>query len=167
MCEFVSWVEKGKKVYFLTTPLIESEKGSVLLKNCREDIAGHGAIRLFYGLEQDEGTNKECVDFSSPANFPAAIVEAIKSGEMRGLGTPEGLLTPKAWAQYLVVKQTAWAQYEAVEQTAWAQYLVVKPPALAQYKAVERTAWAQYKAVEQTAFWDLFADPQNRAEVWK
>lgn len=29
------------------------------------------------------------------------------------------------------------------------------------------TTWKQYDAVVDTAFWDLFADPNNRAEAWR
>ena len=149
MCEFVSWIEKGrgktKKVLFLTCSLIDSKKGQKLLKDIsQEDLIGHGAIRRFFGLEQDEGMNKECTDFSSPNNFPATVVKAIKSGEMRGLATSMDLLSASAWAEFQKIRQSAWAEYEKIEQ-----------PALAEFQKNRQSAW------------DLFAIPTNRNPAWR
>ena len=149
ICEFVSWIKKDKKVYFLTgTQVFDSSKGEALRRWCaspyEDDYAGHGAIRWFYGLEEREGVNRECSNFSAPKNFPAVIARAIKSGEMRGLGIPPGLHTPAAQAEYDRVCAPALAEYGV--------YVVTQ---------------AEYKHFKQAAFWDLFAKPENRIEAWR
>jgi len=170
MCEFVSWIEKGDKVYFLTgEQVFNTRKGEALQKWCGspDDYIGHGAIRHYYGLEQDEGTNKECTNFSTPKNFPSVISEAIKNGKMRGLAIELQLLTKPAFAEYAKVKQQAYAEYKKVEQQAYAEYKKVKQQAFAEYKKVEQQAFAEYKKVEQPAFWDIFSDPKNRKRGWR
>lgn len=85
MCEFLSWVEKDKKIHFLTPELIYSTpRGKALQKFCQstEDYLGHGAIKFYFDVEG--GENKECTDFSIPDNFPPKIVKAIKSGDFKG-----------------------------------------------------------------------------------
>jgi hypothetical protein len=154
MCEFVSWIEKrelvkGKpKLYYLTgTQIFQTEKGKELQKWCKskDDLVGHGAIRYFYGLESDEGTNQECTDFTKPLNFPRAIVKAIKDGEMRELGTPQGLLLKPKWDAIDKEYQTKWDAIYKEYQT--------------KRDAIDK----EY----QLAFWDLFAIKENRAEAWR
>ena len=105
MCEFASWVEKGRKVYFLTdNQIFGTRKGKELQEwsGNPDDYIGHGAIRFYYGLEQDEGINKECTDFSSPDNFPPVIVKAIKDCKFKNLliPLPLGLLTALLYSDY-------------------------------------------------------------------
>jgi len=105
MCEFISYIEKGrgknKKTYFLTgEQVFNSVRGTALQEytKSKDDLTGHGAIRWFYELEG--GTERECTDFSKPDNFPTEIVEAIKKGEMRGFPFPRGLLSTPLDADY-------------------------------------------------------------------
>ena len=147
MCEFISAVKKGRRLYFLTgEQVFDSPRGDALREWCRsaDDYTSHGAIRWFYGLEERDGTNVEYTDFLSPKNFPAVIVRAIKGGAMRGRGIATNLLA-----------QTAWAACDRVVQTARAECDRVVQP-----------AWAEYDRVVQTAFWDLFVKPENRAVAW-
>jgi hypothetical protein len=137
MCHFVSWVESGKAVFYLTHKQVwETERGKELREHCgnKEDYVGHGAIRFYYKLGEVKGRNCEVTDFSSTANLPEEIVSAIKNGEFAGMATPEGLLSQ---------------------------------PALAECQQVEQSAWAEYQQVVQDMFWGLFANPSNRAEEWK
>lgn len=159
MCEFISWVEKGGKVYFLTgKKIFHTQKGKKLQEwsGSSDDYSGHGAIRYYYGLEQDEGINKECTNFATPTNFPAVIAHSIKKGDMRGLGLGKLLLSKPAWAEYEKVRQQAWAECEKVQQQAFAEY-----------KKAWQQAQAEYEKVEQPAFWDLFAFPENRVPKWR
>lgn len=101
MCEFVSWVEHEDKLYYLTANLLNTKEGRALKKFLgtayAEDITGHGAIERYFGIK---GVHRECTDFSSPKNFPAEIVKAMKSGAFRGIGIPDAsqVLTMKvAW----------------------------------------------------------------------
>ena len=179
MCEFVSWIEKDGKNYFLTGADLASKRGKALRKHCRsdDDLPGHGAIRWFYG-EFTGGIDKEHTDFRNPKRFPPEIVEAIKGGLMRGMATPQGLLsqaayaeyrkvTQAAYAEYRKVTQAAYAEYEKVTQPAEAEYRKVTQPAYAEYEKVTQAAEAEYRKVTQPAFWDLFADPQNREHAWR
>ena len=96
MCQFLSWIEKGNKVYFLTSKQIDSPKGEILKKRFRGEgeLVGHAAIRAFYDI--DDGKECECSNFTTPANFPDILVRAIKRGDFRGMATPEGLLSKLA-----------------------------------------------------------------------
>ena len=52
MCEFISWVEKDEKVFFLTDKEVFSSYGKEKLKGCKDnDFIGHGAIRKYYDLK--------------------------------------------------------------------------------------------------------------------
>ena len=194
MCEFLSAV-KGKtktgrdKWYFLTHALIHGTPRGELLqqKYGGDDLIGHSAIREFFHLRS--GDNWECTDFSTPANFPPIIVKAIKDGEFKGLGTPPRLLSGPAGAEYEKSRQAAWAEYRKVQQAASAEYEKVRQAAVAECEKVQQPAWAEYEEVRQAAwaeyeksrqaavaeygksrqaaFWNLFANPENRAEGWR
>ena len=147
MCEFVSWVEKDDKVYFLTGEQVyHTERGQELQswsQKVEDDKCGHGAIQFYYTF--GDGENRECTDFSTPANFPPEIAEAIKSGAMRGMAIALELLTASAGAEYERLKKPNWAEYNRI----------IKP------------AWAEYERARNEAFWDLFAASKNRVEAWR
>ena len=156
MSDFLSWIEKpstvkGKPdIYFLTAKQVfHTRKGKLLQKELAGDYIGHSAIRFYYDLPDTIGRHnlfdKESTNFSSPANFPAVIVRAIKRGDFAGMGTPKGLLCQPAWAEYEKIRQQAYAEYEKIRQQ----------------------ALAEYEKIRQPAFWDLFAINENRAEAWK
>ena len=83
-----------------------------------------------------------------------------------------------AWAEYRKVQQAASAEYEKVRQAAVAECEKVQQPAWAEYEEVRQAAWAEYEKSRQAAvaeygksrqaaFWNLFANPENRAEGWR
>jgi DNA-binding cell septation regulator SpoVG len=72
-----------------------------------------------------------------------------------------------AWAEYREVVQPAFAEYRKVVQPALAEYREVVQPAFAEYEKVRQAALAEYEKVRRAAFWNLFADPENRPEVWR
>ena len=159
MCEFLSWIEVGKDIFFLTSNDLHSSKGRKLKKHLgtqfENDIKGHGAIAWYYDMP-NKGTHRECVDFSSPDNFPPEIVAAIKAGKFRGIGIAKRLLTAPAFAEYNKVTAPAFAEYNKVKDAAFAEYNKVKDAAL-----------AEYNKLENDCFWDLFADPKNRITAWR
>jgi len=115
MCEFVSWVEHEDKLYYLTANLLNTKEGRDLKKFLGTayavDIKGHGAIEHYFGIK---GKHCECTDFSSPNNFPAEIVNAMKSGAFRGIGIPDSqVLTKKAYADYESKRDSLYADYES------------------------------------------------------
>ena len=164
MCNFVSWIELEKagekKIYFLTGQQVfgEAPRAVAFREYCKSpyDYPGHGAIRWYYGLETREGLDRESEDFSSPANFPPEVVRAIKAGEMRGMGTPTGLFTAPAHAEYQRGRAAAYAEYQRVRAAADAEY-----------QRVRAAAEAEYQRVRAAVFGDLFAVPENRAEAWR
>jgi len=168
MCDFLSWIEKDGKNYFLTSADLASRRGKALRKHCRNeaDLVGHGAIRWFYG-EFTGGTDRECTVFSTPSNFPPEIAAAIKAGQFRGMGEPIGLLRPSAWAEYERIKQPAWAEYERIKQPACAEYERIQRAAWAAHERIQQPAWAAYERIQQPAFWDLFAIESNQADAWQ
>ena len=110
MCDFISWIEVGGNIFFLTSDDLHSRKGWELKKHLgsqyTEDVKGHGAIKWFFDME-GKGKHKECTDFSTPSNFPPEIVVAIKAGKFRGIGIAKQLLKTPAWAEYEKVKASA------------------------------------------------------------
>ncbi len=165
MSNCCSWIEReveGKrKVYFLTgKQVFHTKKGKELQEELHGDFIGHSAIRFYYDLpdtsQRGRLYEKECDDFSTPDKFPTIIVRAIKRGDMRGMATPNGLLTAQAYK----VWQEATAQPYKVRQEAEAQADKVWQEATAQpYKV-----WQEAK---DTSFWDLFAIPENRNPIWR
>ena len=89
MCNFISWIEHGGRIYFLQS---KDLNGKVFAKFKREnagwkdDIVGHGAIRFFYPELGNAGKNRECGDFSKSSNFPAEIQSAIRGNRMSKFG---------------------------------------------------------------------------------
>jgi len=183
MCEFLSAIKvtNGEtKWYYLTHDLIHNTpRGEMLQKRyCGDDLIGHSAIREYFNLESNQGENWECTDFSTPKNFPDVLVKAIKQGEFRGLSTPEGLLSANAWKLYnettasarKLYEETianAWKLYEETRASAWKLYEETRAPAGKLYNETTAPAWKLYNETRASAFWDLFANPDNRAEEWK
>ncbi len=167
MCDFVSWIEKDGKVYFLTAnQIFNTAKGKALQQYCgsSDDYVGHGAIREYYGLSSYFEGNRECTDFSTPANFPPEIAKAIKDGKFRGLGAPAQLITQDALVGITLNSQYTKAQAEwdkswDERDRDWAKWNKARD---------ERDkAWVKWDKVHNQTFWDLFADVNNRNPAWR
>jgi len=172
MCEFMSWINRRDKNYFLTTDQLKTRRGQKLLKSIGyEDINGHGAIREYYRIDSGDGINKEYTDFSSPNNFPPEIVAAIKAGKFRGFGIATGLLTATAWEVYEEAIATTWKVYEEATDTAWEVYKEATDTArkTEQWEVYEEAIAPTWKVYEEATdiFWDLFTVEENRAEAWR
>ena len=171
MCHFVSWVEHKGIVYFLSDDELATPEGRELRQYCEcdDDLLGHGAIRKYYNLGNDQGVAKECMDFSNPENFPQRIRKMIKDGKFRRLvlmGYPP-LLSASALAEYEKIEQAALAEYEKIEQAALAEYEKIRQAALAEYKKIEQAALVEYEKIEQAAWFSLYANPTNRIKAWR
>ena len=198
MCEFLSAV-KGKtktgkdKWYFLTHDLIyNTPRGEIIQKQfpgIDGEVLGHSAIRAYFEIRSGEGENWECTDFTTPDNFPAVIVKAIKRGEFRGFGNPVGLLKAQADKTYQEAKapadkawQEAKAQADKTYQEAKAQADKAYQEAMAPADKAWQEATAQackawqeamapadkaWQEAKENIFWDLFAIPENRVEAWR
>ena len=167
MCEFISWIEKDGKNYFLTSADLASKRGIELREHCGndDDLVGHGALRWYYGGFEG-GTKKECTDFSTPLNFPAEIVEAIKAGKFRGMGCPEGLLNSPAQAEFDKIRYAARAEYNKIVDAAGAEYKKIKDAAWAEYEKIVDPAQAEYNKIINKTFWDLYMITENRNPAW-
>ena len=154
MCEFISWIELDGKNYFLTKKELATKDGRMLKKYLGSqyavDVVGHGAINRYYHLD-GRGIHRECIDFSSPDNFPPEIVKAIKKGLFKGMGVCPQILTQPAMAEYEKIQQQAMAEYRKIEQPAWAEYRKIQQQAMAEYEKIEQPAWAEYRKIEQQA----------------
>jgi len=181
MCEFVSWVEHEDKLYYLTANLLNTKEGRDLKKFLgtayAEDIKGHGAIEHYFGIK---GKHCECTDFSSPNNFPAEIVKAMKSGAFRGIGIPDEsqVLTKKAYADYLSKRDALYADYQSKRAPLDADYLSKRAPLdadylskrdalYADYQSKRDPIYADYQSKRADLFWDMFMDKKNRVKAWK
>ena len=126
MCERYSWIEKDGAVLFLTPyDVYETKRGKELQAYSRqsEDYVGHGAIRFYFDLSSNSGVEKECIDFSTPDNFPPDLVRAIKAGKMWDfgiVGEMRVMLTDKAQAEYDKVRVETWAEYDKACTEVWA-----------------------------------------------
>jgi len=163
MCEFVSWIEKGKKIYFLTgEQVFHTDKGQSLRTWCGsvDDYVGHGAIRYFYGLEQDEGVNKEGTTFSRPDSFPEVIVSALKRGDFKGFPLPRGLLKKllddKYQADRKLLEDKYWADLKPLDDKYWADRKLLEDTYGADRKLLDDKYWADRKPLDDK-YW---ADPK-------
>jgi len=76
MCEFLSYIEKGDEILFLTDAEVFSPHGREVLSFQDNDPLGHGAIRAYYNITG--GEEHECRDFWNIENYPEAIQEILK-----------------------------------------------------------------------------------------
>ncbi len=52
MCDFISWIQKGGRILFLTDKDVFSSRGKELLGDCKDnDVLGHEALRFYYGKD--------------------------------------------------------------------------------------------------------------------
>ena len=157
MCEFISWKCFKGENYFLTNADLDTKEGKKLLKpDVIADLCGHGAIEAYYPELKGKGENKECTDFSTPDNFPADIVKAIKQGKLSRIGICLSVLNNLGIAEYNKIKQSALAEYNKIQQSA-----------LAEYKKIQQSAWAEYKKIEQNTFNKIVKQKKYRNNNWK
>jgi hypothetical protein len=128
---------------------------------------GHGAIEWFLGLTHGAGRNQECEDFSSPKNFPAEIVKAIKAGNFCGIGICEGILTKEALADYKAKRAPLYADYDAKRDALYADYEAKRDALYADYDAKRDALYADYKAKRDALFWKIAKQKKNRRKEWK
>ena len=181
MCEFISWVEHENTLYYLTANLLNTKEGRDLKKFLgtayAEDIKGHGAIERYFGIK---GKHHECTDFSSPNNFPAEIVKAMKAGAFRGIGIPDAsqVLTKKAYADYRSKRDALDADYRSKRAPLDADYRSKCAALYDDYRSKRAPLDADYrskcdaldddnKSKCDDLFLDIFMDKKNRAKAWK
>jgi len=168
MCQFVSWKKHENKVYFLTNADLETKEGKKLLKDeVKADLCGHGAIESFYPELKGKGENLECVDFSTPKNFPKEIVSALKKGKLSRIGIALDILNDAGRVEYDKIEQPAWAEYRKIEQSAWAEYLKIRQSARAEYDKIEQSASAEYNEICALAFSKIVKKAKYRKDAWK
>ena len=172
MCEFLSWVElniDGKTSYFyLTRKELNSSRGRKIRKTIGSDINGHGAIRKFYGIKQEIGTNIECTNFYSIYSFPEEIVKDIKAGNFRGFGIDSDLLINVAWEKFIELREVLEKKYD-LTYSKFQKDLenIITTKGGREFIANLHIAWDKYEKEAQAAFWDLFAVQGNRPEDWR
>ena len=174
MCEFISWIEYKDQILFLKDSDLKTKEGKELVKYLSSqfsvDIKGHGAIRKFYNIPDNTGTDKECTNFKKATNFPVEIVKSLLDGDMIricGNNLPLDILTPSAKTEYQKITQSAWAEYQKITQPAWAEYLKIQQSAWAEYLKIQQSAWAEYLKIQQSEFWKLMENKNNIRKEWK
>ena len=149
MCEFISWIERRGKVYFLTGDrLFNTKKGQKLLPTISpDDYCGHGTIRAYYGIDSQDGVDMECFDFSTPDYFPPTIVEAIKNGEMRGIAFtfPVGLLKMPLYDGYRAKKKSLYDDYDANLKSLYEDYWANLKPLEKDFEAKRESLDEDYR----------------------
>ena len=80
MCNFLSWIELDKKLYYITDEDVKSEKGKELIKKSGsfQDAFGHGFIREYYDLGQ-AGQEKEVNDYWHLEKLPKELAEKVEN----------------------------------------------------------------------------------------
>lgn len=189
MCERYSWIKEGNQVIFLTADdVFDTKAGKELQQYCgrEEDYVGHGAIRHYYNFTG--GIEKECTDFTTPANFPKKLVQAILTGKMVGLGVTVEMLDIfmpknkkkllqdtglyKAWA----ARDKARAAYNKAEtaydkaETAYDKARTAYDKAWAAY-AKARTAYDKAETAKQSeliaGYKKLLRNKKNLKKCWR
>jgi hypothetical protein len=156
MCDFVSTceldeeelesiltVEKGDKVLFLThDDVYKSPKGKKIFGTIpQENLKGHSAVRRFFELKGNVGSEREYNDLSDPESLPPALVRAIRAGKFVGIGYSTQLLSS-----------------DGIEKFEKAKEKVIKSKS-------EKPYGDFYEITK--AFWSVFtAAKANRAEAW-
>ena len=189
MCEFISYIQKGKKVYYLTgEQVFNTDKGKQLQEKLKSDNYGHAAIRFYYDLpEPDERgrEERECTDFSKPSNFPLKIQQSIKSGEFKGFFSPDVLVMLSARGQkeygLKCLADAEWKKADAEWDKAYAEWKKAdaeRDKAYAEWKKADAEwnkayaerdkADAEWKKADadMSIFWTVFSDTRNRIKVW-
>ena len=172
MCEFLSWIElPNGELKYISDFELGTRDGIKLKKFLGErysnEIVGHGAIKTYFGLKHGVGKDCECIDFSTPDNFPDEIVQKIKAGKFSQLGINRQLLSHSAKEEYLKVVDPAWKEYRKVVNSAWEEHKKAEGLAWKEYNKVKVPAWKKYKKAERLAFWKLFVNPKNRSKKWR
>ncbi|MBU2561504.1 MAG: hypothetical protein KKD17_04345 [Nanoarchaeota archaeon] len=86
MSQFVSWIEYGEAVLFLTAKDLQSRRGKKISKKMPEpDLFSHRGIRQFYGVDHLPG-EKERTNYNFwDGNLPQEIKDAWNAGELDGV----------------------------------------------------------------------------------
>ena len=195
MCDFVSWVEIKDRVLFLTDDNIKDWERAGDRPACpdKSERVGHGAIRLFFGIDETDGINKECTNFSSPSNFPVPIAKAIKDGKITCNDFfPKGLLSDELYADYTAKRKMLNDDYDAKRNPVYAAHIAKLKPLDDAYYAkrnpledaydaqrnlldadydAKRTmvydAYAAKRTILNDVCWDKFKEIKNRAPAWR
>jgi len=180
MCEFLSWIEKGDKVYFLTKAQIDSPQGEAVKKRFpgEGELIGHSAIRAYYDI--DGGKEKEQTDFSSPDNFPKEIIEAILKGKFGYIPVPKGILKKPLDDKYSADQKPLDDKYSAdqkllndkysadrkpLDDKYWADRKLLNDKYWADRKPLDDKYWADRKLLNDK-YWALIQNPKNRSKNW-
>jgi hypothetical protein len=146
MCEFISWIEFNKEVFFLDDNKLNTKEGRELLKSeYKEDIQGHGAIRYYYPELKDRGQNRECINFNDPHNFPSKVVEAIKKGLFTNFGVCPKILTESALRKYSKEEQLAEKEYKKKAELNLKRYFIKIQQVGVKYRSITHPAWEEYE----------------------
>ena len=150
MCEFISWVEFQGKILFLNDKRMSEKESKMRVKfPDKSERVGHGAIRWYYSLGDNDGVQKECTDFSSPSNFPKEIVREFKAGRMR-----YSIPSDFSIGQILIAtSQKAYDDAIAPSQKAYADAIA--------------TSQKAYDDAIATNFWKQFKVKKNRKTNWQ
>jgi hypothetical protein len=168
MCQYASWKEYEGQAYFLTNADLETKEGKNLLApDYIVDIKGHGAIEHYYPELKGKGCNKECTDFSSPKNFPPALVKAIIEGRMSRIGIALDVLNEEGKALYDKAIATADKAYDKAIATAYEAYSKAIAPAREAYNKATATAYEAYNKARATAFSAIVTQKKYRTKAWK
>ncbi|MFH1047534.1 MAG: hypothetical protein V1738_04480 [Patescibacteria group bacterium] len=84
MCDFISWIEKDGRLFYLTDREFFGPRGKELfggdVSKQSNDPLGHGAIRLFYGTDNEPmagGINREVHEFWRDGALPDELAVLI------------------------------------------------------------------------------------------
>jgi hypothetical protein len=175
MCNFISWIEREGRIYFLQNKDLKGKKFNEFKKmngdQWQKDIVGHGAIRHFYPELGSAGKIVENEDFTKPSNFPEVIQSAIRGNRMTKFGAmPKGLLRAPLYAEYEKNRNTLYAEYRKNRNTLYAEYRKNCAHLYAEYRKNCAHLYAEYEKNCDTLYaeaWFLFANQKNRAMAWK
>jgi len=155
MCDFISYVQKGNQLFYLTDEEIFSKEGRDKLSGCQDnDFISHGAIRKFFGIRG--GEDHEVKDFWNTNKLPKELVDKIANFDLYWSRTFKRYFMNDD-LRYIISKAPETWKSKASEQ------LLTQTPSNDDLKDIVRNSAKEYKA---KAWEQLLAqNPSNKERL--
>ena len=137
MCQFCSWIEYKDDIYFLTSAELNTKEGRELRKYLGDQF--YEDIKGHGAIDRYWGLNGKG-----------------RHKECEDFSKPSNF--PK-----LIQEAIKAGKFRGIGVS---EGLLTAPAGKA-YQEAKATAWKAYQEAKANTFWDLFSDPNNRAEAWR
>lgn len=166
MCHFVSCVESGGSLYFMAKSILESPGFEAALESGEyqlDDVSGHGIIHSWFKLKS--GRDLEYINLTTPKHIPETIVNAIKMGELEGVGYSLNLLNESGLS--LLLSQ-ALGSLRYIEHLVDTSRRLMNDESLEGNQLVSKiiTRLVMERRDFHRSFWEIFRVESRRNPAW-